>query len=216
MTPVKHIVWDWNGTLFDDRATVLDASVEVFRGTEAEGVSAEEIIAAYTRPIWTMYERLLGRPLREGEWERMDSLFHREYERLMDSCLLAADCLTALNRVAEGGRSQSILSMAGHEHLVSAVGRFGIAPFFTRVDGLRDAPAGGGKAEHMVRHAAALGVAPADLVVIGDAVDDALAAARIGARAVLYTGGMQRREELERSGAPVVDRLVEALDRVGA
>ncbi|MEO3788319.1 HAD hydrolase-like protein [Actinocorallia sp. B10E7] len=216
MTVVKHIIWDWNGTLFDDRDIVLSASAEVFKGTEAEGVTGAEIIAAYTRPIWVTYEKLLGRPLREGEWERMDSLFHLAYEQLMETCELAGDCLAALNRVAEGGRSQSILSMAGHEHLTSTVGRLGITPFFALVDGLRDAPPGGGKAEHMVRHAAALGLDPSDLVVIGDAADDALAAAHIGARSVLYTGGMQRREELELAGAPVVDSLLEALDLVGA
>jgi len=215
MTVVKHIIWDWNGTLFDDRDTVLRASAVVFEGTEAAGVTAAEIIAAYTRPIWVTYEKLLGRPLREGEWERMDGLFHLAYEELMGTCLLTGDCLPALNRVAEHGLGQSILSMAGHEHLTSTVGKFGITPFFALVDGLRDAPPGGGKAEHMVRHAAALGVAPSDLVVIGDAADDALAAAHIGASAVLYTGGMQRREELERSGAPVVDSLLEALDLAG-
>ncbi|GAA0969095.1 HAD-IA family hydrolase [Actinocorallia libanotica] len=215
MAAVKHIIWDWNGTLLNDRDIVLDASVEVFRGTEAEGVTSAEIIAAYTRPIWVTYEKLLGRPLHEGEWERMDSLFHLAYERLLDTCLLAGECMTALNRVAEGGRSQSILSMAGHDHLVGTVGKFGITPFFTLVDGLRDAPPGGGKAEHMVRHAAALGLDPADLVVIGDAADDAVAAARIGARAVLYTGGMQRREELSLTGVPVADSLLEALDLAG-
>ena len=26
-----HIVWDWNGTLFDDRDAILDATNEVFR-----------------------------------------------------------------------------------------------------------------------------------------------------------------------------------------
>ena len=215
MACVKHVIWDWNGTLLDDRDIVLAASVAVFAGTEAEGVTGEEIVAAYTRPIWVAYEKLLGRPLREGEWERMDDLFHTSYAELLHTCELAVECLAALGRVAGGGRSQSILSMAGHDHLVSTVGRFGITPFFSRVDGLRDAPPGGGKAEHMVRHAAALGVAPADLVVIGDAADDAVAAAHIGACAVLYTGGMQRRAELELTGVPVADGLLEALDLAG-
>ena len=26
-----HIVWDWNGTLFDDRDAILDATNEIFR-----------------------------------------------------------------------------------------------------------------------------------------------------------------------------------------
>ncbi|GAB2837475.1 HAD-IA family hydrolase [Actinocorallia aurea] len=210
---MRHIVWDWNGTLFDDRDIVLDASAAAFLGTEAEGVSAAEIHAAYTRPIWVTYERLLGRPLREGEWERMDGAFHVSYEQLMSKAPLTADARAALDFVTGRGAGQSILSMAGHDQLTSLVAGFGITGHFTRVDGLTGPP-GGGKAEHLARHAAALGVAPADLTVIGDAADDALAAAHIGAQAVLYTGGMQRRIDLESTGAPVVDTLLEALSLV--
>ncbi len=45
----------------------------------------------------------------------------------------------------------------------------------------------------MERHFEALagvdGIVPENAVVIGDALDDAVAAAHVGARAVLYTGG---------------------------
>ncbi|ROO88306.1 phosphoglycolate phosphatase-like HAD superfamily hydrolase [Actinocorallia herbida] len=207
-------MWDWNGTLFDDLDIVLGASAAAFLGTEAEGISGHEIRAAYTRPIWVAYEKLLGRPLREGEWERMDEAFHVSYEQLLPAAPLTADALTALDHVTGAGRSQSILSMARHDQLTGLVEGFGITRYFTRVDGLVGAP-GGGKAEHLVRHAAALGIAPADLTVIGDAADDALAAAHIGAQAVLYTGGMQRRTELESTGAPVVDTLLTALTLAG-
>jgi len=50
-------------------------------------------------------------------------------------------------------------------------------------------------------------------VVIGDAVDDALAAAHVGARAVLFTGGSHSRASLEEAGVPVVDTLHEAVER---
>ena len=49
-------------------------------------------------------------------------------------------------------------------------------------------------------------------MVIGDAVDDALAAAHVGARAVLYTGGSHSRASLEKAGVPVVDTLAEAVE----
>ncbi len=48
-------------------------------------------------------------------------------------------------------------------------------------------------------------------MLIGDAVDDARAAARVGAHAVLFTGGSHTRAELERVGVPVVDTLAEAV-----
>jgi phosphoglycolate phosphatase-like HAD superfamily hydrolase len=97
--------------------------------------------------------------------------------------------------------------------LVPKVGEFGIDHHFTRVDGLR-AASGGPKAEHMVLHLKALDLDPSQVVVIGDSVDDAHAAGHVGARAILYTGGMTRRSELRRVGVPVVDSLQEALDLI--
>ena len=85
----------------------------------------------------------------------------------------------------------------------------GIDAHFRRVDGLLPEQAGGSKAEFMVRHIAALGVDAADVVMVGDSVDDAVAARHAGARAILYTGGMQARVDLDRFGVPVIDRLSE-------
>jgi phosphoglycolate phosphatase-like HAD superfamily hydrolase len=50
-------------------------------------------------------------------------------------------------------------------------------------------------------------------VVIGDALDDAAAAAHVGAHAVLYTGGSHSKAALETAGVPVVDSLAEAVEQ---
>ncbi|GLW05307.1 phosphatase [Microtetraspora sp. NBRC 13810] len=208
---MKHIVWDWNGTLFHDIDAVVGATNELFRPYGLTTLTADDFRSVYTRPIWVAYERMLGRPLHEGEWELLDEGFHLHYHRLMLECDLAGDCRTSLADWERSGGSQSLLSMWGHDRLVPKVAEFGIDHHFTRVDGLR-APAGGPKAEHMVAHIAALGVDPRDVLVIGDSVDDADAARHVGARAVLYTGGMTPRSTLQTLGIPVVDTLAEALD----
>ncbi len=53
---------------------------------------------------------------------------------------------------------------------------------------------------------------PGRTVVIGDAVDDAVAARHAGAHAVLYTGGSHSRTSLAAAGVPVVDTLAEAVE----
>ncbi|GAA0948691.1 HAD family hydrolase [Nonomuraea longicatena] len=203
----KHIVWDWNGTLFHDIDAVVGATNEVFQAYRLPALDADGFRALYTRPIWLLYERMLGRPLEEGEWQRLDDGFHESYFRLSGACGLAVGALASL----EGWTgTQSLCSMAPHIHLVPTVRSFGIEGHFSRVDGLTGTT-GGEKAEHLVKHVTALGVDPSDVLVIGDSVDDAQAAAHVGARAVLYTGGMTPRGQLESTGHPVVDTLAEAL-----
>ncbi|GAA3241697.1 HAD family hydrolase [Nonomuraea helvata] len=203
-----HIIWDWNGTLFHDIDAVVGATNEVFKPYALPVLTAEGFRAVYTRPIWVAYERLLGRPLAEGEWQLLDDGFHEHYFRLSEVCGLADDAELALTSWTG---TQSLCSMAPHAHLVPKVESFGITRHFNRIDGLLGTT-GGEKAAHMVAHIESIAVDPREILVIGDSVDDGLAAKHVGARAVLYTGGMTTRAELEGTGLPVVDTLSAALE----
>ncbi|MBV7669075.1 haloacid dehalogenase-like hydrolase [Streptomyces halstedii] len=208
-----HLVWDWNGTLLDDIGAVVGATNAAFAEVDLPPLTLERYRETYCVPIPRFYERLLGRLPTDAEWERMDGLFHRHYTERRAACGLTEGVEELLARWTGAGRSQSLLSMYGHEQLVPTVRGYGIEPHFVRVDG-RTGPSGGSKALHMERHFAELegdGVDPERSVVIGDAVDDAVAAAHVGARAVLYTGGSHSRDSLEAVGVPVVDTLAEAV-----
>ena len=206
-----HIVWDWNGTLFHDNDAIIGATNAAFAELGLTPITMEEYRALYCVPVPKFYERLLGRLPTDAEWEVMDVTFHRYYAEHRVVCGLTEGAAELLAGWRTAGRSQSILSMYGHDELVPLVREFGIEPHFIRVDG-RTGPSGGSKAEHMVRHLGALAaVDPARTVVIGDAADDAVAALHVGARAVLYTGGSHSRASLEVVGVPVVDSLAEAV-----
>jgi phosphoglycolate phosphatase-like HAD superfamily hydrolase len=211
-----HIVWDWNGTLFDDIDAVVAASNAAFAEQGLAPLTVEQYRETYRVPVIEFYELRLGRSLAPEEWMQMDACFHLHYTARRDRCRLTAGAEGLLAQWGEGGsdRSQSLLSMYEHDQLVPLVRRLGLERHFIRVDG-RDGTSGvTGKADYLVRHLLALAqkrVAPARTVVIGDALDDARAAARAGAHAVLFAGGSHTRRELERVGVPVADTLAEAV-----
>ncbi len=206
-----HLVWDWNGTLLDDISAVIGATNAAFAEIGIEPITLERYRELYCVPIPRFYERLMGRLPTDAEWLAMDEAFHRHYTELRVVCALTHGVEELLVEWQSTGRSQSLLSMYGHEQLLPVVRGYGIERHFVRVDG-RTGPSGGSKAAHMARHVAALGgVTPQQVVVIGDAVDDAVRAAHVGARAVLYTGGSHSRASLEPAGVPVVDSLAEAV-----
>ncbi|MEU4210335.1 HAD hydrolase-like protein [Streptomyces sp. NPDC026206] len=206
-----HIVWDWNGTLFHDIDAVMAATNAAFAEIGLEPITLVRYRELYCVPIPRFYERLMGRLPTPAEWDHMDVVFHRHYRDHHIRCGLADGAESLLAGWQEAGGTQSIMSMHGHDDLVPLVRGFGIERRFIRVDG-RTGPSGGSKTEHMARHLAGLGgVSASRAVVIGDAVDDAVAAAHVGARAVLYTGGSHSRESLVEAGVPVVDSLAEAV-----
>ncbi|QEU94003.1 HAD family hydrolase [Streptomyces kanamyceticus] len=207
-----HIVWDWNGTLLHDIHTVIEATNASFAEIGLESITLERYRDLYCVPIPKFYERLIGRLPSDEEWRVMDAVFHKHYWARVESCGLTEGAARLLAERRADGRTQSLLSLAPHEHLVPIVRRHGIEEHFVRIDGRTD-DSHAGKAERMVRHLDALGgaVAVERVVVVGDAVDDAVAAAHVGARAVLYTGGSHSRRSLEVAGVPVVDSLAEAV-----
>lgn len=205
---MSHLVWDWNGTLLNDLGLVVAATNTALRSVGAAPVSEEEHRRDFRRPIIDYYGSLLGRVVTVEEFAEMDGIFHAEYRLGLRTCGLAADALTA---ITTWSGTQSLLSMWFHKDLVPTVDDYGLTGHFRRVDGLKAALGGGFKAEHLKTHLAELGLDGSDTVLIGDSVDDAHAAASVGARCVLYTGGFTAREKLSGVGVPVADTLVEAI-----
>jgi phosphoglycolate phosphatase-like HAD superfamily hydrolase len=203
-----HLVWDWNGTLVDDLSLVVDATNAALATIGAPPTTADEHRRDFRRPISAYYAHVLARPVTEEEFGRLDRAFHDAYQAGLADCTLTVDALDALD--AWPG-TQSLLSMWFHVNLVPTVRRYGLADRFTRVDGLRGNVGGGPKAEHLVPHLQALGVSGEDAVLIGDSVDDAEAAAAVGARCVLYAGGFTDPDRLRATGLPVAETLVEAV-----
>jgi phosphoglycolate phosphatase-like HAD superfamily hydrolase len=203
-----HLVWDWNGTLLDDLPLVVAATNASIAIHGVPPITEDEHRRDFFRPIAAYYAMLLGRPVDDEEFARLDKAFHTVYSDGLAACALAPDALAAL-----GGWSgtQSLLSMWFHAELVPAVTRYGLAGYFTRVDGLKATIGGGSKTPHLVAHLDALGLTGAGCVLIGDSVDDAVAADAVGARCVLYAGGFTGYERLRATGKPVARSLAEAV-----
>ncbi|MGD9485265.1 HAD family hydrolase [Streptomyces sp. TRM70308] len=207
-----HIVWDWNGTLLHDIHAVIEATNLTFAEVGLAPITLERYRELYCVPVPRFYEKLTGALPTDEEFARLNELFHRHYFDRADTVALTLGAAELLAARAAAGATQSLCSLAPHEHLLPLVRRHGIEGHFVRVDGLATPLDGRGKAAHMARHLTSLtDVDPARTVVIGDAVDDARAAAHVGAHAVLYTGGSHSRRSLEAAGVPVVDTLADAV-----
>ncbi|WP_059006810.1 HAD family hydrolase [Streptomyces specialis] len=211
-----HIVWDWNGTLLHDIDVVIEATNAAFAELGIPPITLERYRELYCVPIPLFYQRLLGRLPTDEEWAVMDATFHRHYFARSETAQLAEGAAALLAGWVAAGRTQSVCSLAPHERLLSWVTRLGIDGHFLRIDGGTGDGIVRGKAQQMARHVTSLAelvadMAPERVVVIGDATDDARAAAHAGAKAVLYSGGSHSRRSLLSAGVPVVDTLAEAV-----
>jgi phosphoglycolate phosphatase-like HAD superfamily hydrolase len=206
---VAHLVWDWNGTLLDDLDLVVDATNAALAGVGGPQITAEAHRRDFRRPVQDYYAYVLGRPVDRAEFAELDAAFHDYYRQAVPGCPLTAGALSAIE--AWTG-TQSLLSMFFHHELVPLVDAYRLTDRLSRVDGLADALGGGPKAPHLAAHLVALGLTGRDCVLIGDSVDDAEAAAEVGARVVLYGNGFTDPALLQATGQPVAWSLVEAVE----
>ncbi|NUS72207.1 MAG: HAD family hydrolase [Corynebacteriales bacterium] len=207
---MRHLVWDWNGTLFDDANATLAATNDVFAPFNIT-LTHERYLETFRRPLQDFYTDVLNRPVSNEEFLELDEVFHSAYRRHMLDCALTADATHAINTWAQTKQQQSLLSLWGHNELLPLVEHFGLTSRFVRIDGRRTARVDS-KADPLRAHLSALNITADSVVMIGDSLDDAAAAKATGARCVLYTGGAHSPATLAQTGFPVATSLAAAIE----
>ena len=204
------LIWDWNGTILDDVQLCFDiANIMLWE----RGIPTLPDLQAYRSvfgfPIKAYYEKMGYRFGPEDEtYAAVSDEFVAIYEQGYRLCPLrkgAGESLSRLGRVYP----QVLLSATKADQLVTQVSAFGsVGTHFQKLLGLSD---------HYAFSQAALakgciatrGLAPAAALFIGDTDHDDEVSSAIGCPCVLLTGGHQSRERLEKTGAPVLDSLLE-------
>jgi phosphoglycolate phosphatase-like HAD superfamily hydrolase len=209
---IEHIVWDWNGTLFGDGAALIESTIEAFAAAGLPVVTRERYQRHHAQPIPLFYERLAGRELSEDEQAALAGHFQVAYLKRRDTIPLTRDAVVSLRRWQGAGRTQSLLSMYPHDELVPLVHKAGIGDYFSVIDGLRQGDRGR-KAPHLRRQLAELGLDPSTVLLVGDSVDDAVAARECGVTFRLYHAGRDALHARDHfAGMSIVDTLGEAVD----
>ncbi|MFI1185786.1 HAD family hydrolase [Streptomyces californicus] len=199
-----HIVWDWNGTLLDDLADMVNAVSACQQAIGEPPVDVATYRREHCLPGRAFHDRLCGRPVTDAEWPTITATFAEHMAARKPP--LRAGAAPLLEWVLAQGHTQSLLSLTDDARLRREVAQTGLTRFFERIDG-RYEP-GTAKASGLEQHLRALGVGDRRRVVlIGDTRDDARAARACGIRAVLHSGGFEPPEHLRTAGGPLAHSL---------
>ena len=131
-----HIIWDWNGTLFDDLHIVVagvNASLAAI-GTDVV-IDDDGYRDHYRRPVRDFYDVLIERPVTDAEWEAINQRFHDVYFERIDEARPNPEARAAITEVQNRNLTQSILSMWTHSLLRPTVARLGLAEPMLSIQG---------------------------------------------------------------------------------
>lgn len=206
----QHIIWDWNGTLFDDARLCVDITNELLTRRNLPLLTHERYQEIFDFPVRVYYERL-GFDLADESFESLGTEFIQSYEQRRFECNLQEGVPEVLRAVAEAGLSQSILSAYQQERLEEMVDHFEMRDFFIGLVGLDDHYAAG-KLDSGKYWMDELHCTSADVLMVGDTVHDYDVARELGADCVLIPSGHHPRSKLERCDVPLIASLNQFLE----
>jgi phosphoglycolate phosphatase len=201
----KHIIWDWNGTLFEDVTLCCSIMQNILTRRNMGTISIDKYREVFTFPVKEYYRRV-GHDVGDENWEILSHEFMDEYEARKFECGLFKEAIITLDHIKSLGISQSVLSAYSQHTLEEMIDHFGLSKFFMRLIGLDNIYAAS-KLDNGIKWMNELGLAKGEVLLIGDTVHDCEVAHEIGADSLLVAEGYQGRTSLETCNAVVIESL---------
>ena len=208
MKKFKHILWDWNGTLFDDVVLCSDIMNNILKRRGMGKITLEKYKNVFDFPVRNYYEAVGFTNLTDELFHELSVEFIQEYESRKLTFGLSEGAVEILEKINNQGIEQSVLSAYSQKTLEEIVEYFGISKYFVGLAGLDNIYAAS-KVENGKNWMKKLKLSRGEALMVGDTLHDKEVADEIGAESVLLSTGHQSKERLLQSGVPVIDSLFE-------
>ncbi len=207
---MKHIIWDFNGTLLADAQLGVDCDNYVFDVLGLARITIDDYRAHMTMPVRDFYTAL-GVDLNVYKYETISRLWLDRFNQHAVCAGLIPGALDTIRRLKAAGFTQSILSASYEKSLLEQCTALGLADEMNMISGLGDESAQK-KTDIGRAQLRQLGLAAKDCVLVGDMVADSELADVLGTDCVLVPWGHNSTERLEKTGRRVAHTLNELED----
>ena len=204
---MKHIIWDFNGTLLNDTQLSLDLDNDVFEKLGIPSITMEDYKSNMTMPVRDFYPAV-GVDYSKHSYEEIARLWLDEFNQKAVGVGLVSGALELIQKLHEQGRSQSVLSASYEPSVREQCKALGLTPYMKDISGLEDESASK-KTEIGRRQLRELGLEGRDVVLIGDMLTDAHLAEALGVDCILVSWGHNDMKRLRSSGLPVANEIAE-------
>ena len=213
MNEFKHIIWDWNGTLWDDTWLCVEINNHMLERRGLPSITIDTYRDKLCFPV-DQYYCQLGFDYATDPYKMLAEEFIEEYTRRRFECALQGGARELIQSLHERNVPQAVLSAYQHDTLLQAVDYFELTSYFTDIIGLDDIYAAG-KVENGRKYIAGLDLAPDQILFIGDTIHDFEVAQAMGVNCLLMANGHNSHRRLEGCGVPVCETFSEVFDHIG-
>ena len=208
----KQIIWDWNGTLWDDTWLCVEINNHMLERRDLPPITLETYRDKLCFPV-TEYYSQIGFKYATDPYPRLAEEFIAEYKQRRFECALQPEARELIHLLHEHRVPQAVLSAYEQKALLEATDWFELTGFFDDIIGLNDIYAAG-KVENGKHYMAGLKMAPSEVLFIGDTIHDYEVATAMGAHCALVAGGHNSRRRLKTCGVAVFDSLADVREKI--
>lgn len=206
-----HIVWDFNGTVFDDVEAGID-SVNIM--LSARGLQVIPSVRRYREifdfPIEDYYAGL-GFDFSVEPYEKLAPEWVALYDERAKNAGLCGGVEGTMRCLCGDGAEQLVISACEIGMLNRYLERLGVRKYLGEVIGLDNIHA---RSKVALAEAWRAKHPNARVLMVGDTTHDYETALALKADCLLYSGGHQSREKLERCGCPIIETIPELLNYI--
>ncbi|MEA1876715.1 MAG: HAD hydrolase-like protein [Bacteroidota bacterium] len=204
---VKHIIWDWNGTLLNDVWLCLECINILLKQRSLPQLTLSSYHKLFSFPVRKYYTEA-GFDFKKESFEIPARQFIDLYNARRTECSLNTNALDTLKFFHKKGVRQYILSASESWVLKEMMEFYHLDSYMDAVYGLDNHYADGktGLGKQMLLD---LNIEPESAILIGDTCHDQEVAFQLGILAVLFTGGHYSKDRLTSCNTCLADSLSE-------
>ncbi len=209
---LKHIVWDWNGTILNDALGSAKAIDDMIRKRNLGTVSLEQYREKIVFPVINLYYDS-GFDLEKEDYQTICNEYIANYLKYTSEASLHQDAEFALGEFRNKGLMQHIVSASDKNILKKQVNEYGIGSYFTNILG-QDNNRADSKVNLAEQLIELIGCKPEEMLFIGDTIHDYEVANEVGFHCALVSNGHCSVERLKKTGSPVYSSLTELIENI--
>lgn len=203
-----YIIWDWNGTLFNDLQASINATNYLLEEAALPLLTLERYHKLFRFPVKEYYADL-GFDFSKKSYEVLAEEYTKHLIIENQKVSLHNGAYPVLSKLYSLGYKQLIVSAAQKDILIDRLEYLGIKKFFSEVLALQDCFAEGKivlAVQWRVKHP------DAKVLMIGDTTHDLDTAKAINADCILFSDGHGNKDKLKATGYPVINSFEEVLN----
>jgi phosphoglycolate phosphatase len=200
---IKHIIWDWNGTLIDDAWLFVEIMNGELKDRDLPLINIEDYRTIFTFPVKKYYE-ILGFNFEKENFKEVGYNFIQKFKARKFDANLFPESVQILDFASKLNIHQSVVSAQEHNLLNETINHYKIDSYFESISGIEHY-----YADNKIKIAQAvrekINCTNNQILIIGDSSHDFDVSQALGVECVLYSGGHYSKKRLQKNNCTIID-----------